>query len=136
MEALRKNNLITPKQFDEEIEWTWFYLWHHEGRRARHGASMMAPDYAHWHGMYEVAERFYQELIPQAREIAEHAAEQGNQEGAEKVEQTIQEILNRPEHQWFEEGKTPPAAENAAMRPAREAAASAVAGNPVKPDKS
>ena len=34
---------------------------------------MMAPDYTHWHGMYEVAERFYMELIPQAREIVEHA---------------------------------------------------------------
>ena len=73
MGAAGKNGLRTPTQFDEEIEWTWFYLWHHEGRRARHGASMMAPDYTHWHGMYEVAERFYMELIPQAREIAEHA---------------------------------------------------------------
>src|SRR5690606_21474755 len=77
MKALQDNELITPTQFDEEIEWTWFYLWHHEGRRARHGASMMAPDYTHWHGMYEVAERFYQHLIPQAREIARHAAENG-----------------------------------------------------------
>ncbi|MEX2188938.1 MAG: multiheme c-type cytochrome, partial [Pirellulales bacterium] len=57
MAALREAKLITPQEFDDEIEWTWFYLWHHEGRRARHGASMMAPDYAHWHGMYEVAER-------------------------------------------------------------------------------
>ena len=76
MKALETTGLITKTQFDEEIEWTWFYLWHHEGRRARHGASMMAPDYAHWHGMYEVAERFYQQLIPQAREIADHAAEE------------------------------------------------------------
>ena len=64
MNALQAEGLITPTQFDDEIEWTWFYLWHHEGRRARHGASMMAPDYTHWHGMYEVAERFYMELIP------------------------------------------------------------------------
>ena len=67
---------------------------------------MMAPDYAHWHGMYEVAERFYQELIPQAREIAEHAAEEGNEEAAEKVEATIEEILARPEHKWFQEEKS------------------------------
>ena len=59
MKLLAEKGLRTKKDFDEEIEWTWFYLWHHEGRRARHGASMMAPDYAHWHGMYEVAERFY-----------------------------------------------------------------------------
>jgi hypothetical protein len=77
MGALVQNDLRTPTNFDEEIEWTWFYLWHHEGRRARHGASMMAPDYTHWHGMYEVAERFYMELIPQAREIIEHARETG-----------------------------------------------------------
>ena len=90
--------------FDEEIEWTWFYLWHHEGRRARHGASMMAPDYAHWHGMYEVAERFYMEFIPQAREIAEHAKEEGNDK-ADDVLSLIDEILARPEHEWFESKK-------------------------------
>jgi hydroxylamine dehydrogenase len=100
MKALRKDNLITETQFDEEIEWTWFYLWHHEGRRARHGAAMMAPDYAHWHGMFEVAERFYQELIPQAREIAKHAAEEGKEEGAAAVNKVIDEILARPEHEW------------------------------------
>lgn len=102
MAALRDGKLITAAEFDEEIEWTWFYLWHHEGRRARHGASMMAPDYAHWHGMYEVAERFYQQLIPQAREIAEHAEQEGKASEAEAVRRTIDEILARPEHQWYE----------------------------------
>jgi hypothetical protein len=105
MTALAENGLVTKVQFDEEIEWTWFYLWHHEGRRARHGASMMAPDYAHWHGMYEVAERFYQELIPQAREIAEHAAASGKTDAAQNVLNVIDEMLARPEHQWFEQAK-------------------------------
>ncbi len=105
MASLRENELITATQFDEEIEWTWFYLWHHEGRRARHGASMMAPDYAHWHGMYEVAERFYQELIPQARELAEHAEEDGKSQAAEAVRGVIDEILSRTEHEWFEQEK-------------------------------
>jgi hypothetical protein len=100
MAALQSNDMLTPTQFDEEIEWTWFYLWHHEGRRARHGASMMAPDYAHWHGMYEVAERFYMELIPQARELAAHAAEEGRGEQADAVNAVIDEILARPEHAW------------------------------------
>ncbi len=100
MAALKEQELITKPDFDEEIEWTWFYLWHHEGRRARHGASMMAPDYAHWHGMYEVAERFYVELIPQAREITEHAEAEGKTEQAQAVNQLIDEILARPEHQW------------------------------------
>lgn len=116
MTALREQGLITPAEFDEEIEWTWFYLWHHEGRRARHGASMMAPDYAHWHGMYEVAERFYMELIPQAREIADHAAEAGQQEQAQNVRRVIDEILARPEHQWFERER---GAGNAGAAPGR-----------------
>jgi hydroxylamine dehydrogenase len=111
MAVLKEGGLLTKVQFDEEIEWTWFYLWHHEGRRARHGASMMAPDYAHWHGMFEVAERFYQELIPQAREIAEHAAAEGKTEAAEAVEKAIDDILSRPEHQWFEKGDPPPTEE-------------------------
>ncbi len=105
--ALRKNDLLTKTEFDEEIEWTWFYLWHHEGRRARHGASMMAPDYAHWHGMFEVAERFYMKLIPQAREITKHAAESGKGEQSASVNAVIDEILSRPEHQWQDSGKKP-----------------------------
>ncbi len=110
MKVLADQGLTTKTQFDEEIEWTWFYLWHHEGRRARHGAAMMAPDYAHWHGMYEVAERFYQQLIPQAREIAEHARENGKVEQADAVEKVINDILARPEHAWIEPPAGTPAA--------------------------
>ena len=43
---------------------------------------MMSPDYAHWHGMFEVAERFYMQLMSQAREIAEKAAADGMAEQA------------------------------------------------------
>ena len=116
MDVLKEQKLLTKISFDEEIEWTWFYLWHHEGRRARHGASMMAPDYAHWHGMYEVAERFYQELIPQAREIAHHAAEEGREEQAKAVLEVIQQILDRPEHEWFESAKKLAAEGQASIR--------------------
>jgi hypothetical protein len=101
---LRKQGLLTPTEFDEQIEWTWFYLWHHEGRRARHGASMMAPDYTHWHGMFEVAERFYMELVPEARELAENARSAGKGDAARAVDQVLDAILARPEHSWFEEG--------------------------------
>ncbi len=96
MGALKAQKLLTPTQFDEEIEWTWFYLWHHEGRRARHGAAMMAPDYAHWHGMFEVADRFYMHLIPQAQEIAQQAEEQGKTEAANAVRAVIGGILRVP----------------------------------------
>jgi len=108
MDELKRQGLLTATPFDEEIEWTWFYLWHHEGRRSRHGASMMAPDYAHWHGTYEVAERFYQGLIPQAREIADHARAQGKTAEADALTTVIEDILARPEHAWFEQEKTKP----------------------------
>ena len=105
MKTLRAQNLLSKTEFDEEIEWTWFYLWHHEGRRARHGASMMAPDYAHWHGMYEVADRFYMQLIPQARELADRAEKVGKKSEAEATRKFIDELLQRPEHSWFEKEK-------------------------------
>jgi hypothetical protein len=104
MTGLYQNGLITKTQFDEEVEWTWFYLWHHEGRRARHGASMMAPDYTHWHGMYEVADRFYMKLIPQVREIIKHAAEGGKEAEAKAAQAILDGVLSRPEHIWFTQG--------------------------------
>ncbi len=101
MNELYRQGLVAKGQFRDEIEWTWFYLWHHEGRRARHGAAMMAPDYAHWHGMYEVAEDFYMKLIPQARELAARAASQGKAAQAKAVNAVIDQILAKPEHSWF-----------------------------------
>lgn len=112
MKALADQGLVTKTQFDEEIEWTWFYLWHHEGRRARHGASMMAPDYAHWHGMFEVGERFYKEMVPQVREIVKHAEENGKTAEAKAVSDVLEGILKRPEHAWFSEGKPMPVPSN------------------------
>ena len=56
--TLRKKKLLTPRPFDEEFEWDFWLLWHHEGRRMRMGASMMGPDYAWWHGAHEVKMRF------------------------------------------------------------------------------
>jgi hypothetical protein len=50
--------LSRTKYFDEKLEWEFYELWHHEGRRARMGAAMMAPDYAWWHGFYELKHRF------------------------------------------------------------------------------
>ena len=65
---------------------------------------MMAPDYTQWHGMFEVAERFYMELIPQAREITAAAAKTGRADAARRVNAVIDEILARPEHQWLSKG--------------------------------
>ena len=59
--------LSKERYFDEPLEWAFYEFWHHEGRRARMGTAMMAPDYAWWHGFYELKHRF--------AEIEEMAAE-------------------------------------------------------------
>ena len=53
--------------------------------RARHGASMMGPDYTHWHGMYEVSKHFYTKFLP---EVVQAAAEK-SPEMKEKYERIV-----------------------------------------------
>jgi len=91
----------------ELINLIYFYLWHHEGRRARHGAAMLAPDYVHWEGMFEVAHRFYFEMVPQIKDLIKKALENDNKKGANKVQVKLDEILNSEMHRWFL-GKKPP----------------------------
>ncbi len=66
---------------------------------------MMAPDYAHWHGMFEVAQRFYEEFIPQAEAICEKAEKEGKKDEAAAARKTIDEVLSRPEHEWYLKNK-------------------------------
>lgn len=92
MTALQDAKKLTPTPFDEEIEWTFYRLWHHEGRRARMGASMQGPDFVQWHGFFEVAENFYMKFLPQARAAAK---------GDPKVLAAIQAVLDDPRHAWL-----------------------------------
>ncbi|HBR18304.1 MAG TPA: cytochrome C552 [Deltaproteobacteria bacterium] len=85
MEKLKAAGKITPTPFDDKIEWTFYELWHHEGRRARMGASMMGPDFTQWHGFYEVAKHFYTKFIPELTELDPKLA---------------QEIMAKEEHKW------------------------------------
>ena len=104
IKILKENGLITQTPFDEDVEWTWWEIWHHEGRVARHGASMMAPDYTHWHGLYEVAKHWYSKFIPELREIAEkslHSDDPAIVAGGTKLAAAIEELLARPEHSWY-----------------------------------
>ena len=68
MEQLYADGKLTKTPFDEKLEWTYYELWHHQGRRARMGTAMMGPDYTQWHGFYEVAKNFYNEFLPEAEE--------------------------------------------------------------------
>jgi hydroxylamine dehydrogenase len=97
--------LMKKTKFSNKIDFTWFELWHHEGRRARHGASMMGPDYAHWHGMYEVSRNFYHEFIPELEELIEkgkHSKKAETISAAKKLEQKLDEILKSDNHKWFQ----------------------------------
>lgn len=69
MTKLTAAGKLTKIPFDVKIKWTYYELWHHQGRRARMGASMMGNDYVQWHGMYEVAKIFYGEFLPEAEEL-------------------------------------------------------------------
>jgi hypothetical protein len=66
-----KGLLDNSRYFDEELEVEFYELWHHEGRRARFGAAMMAPDYSWWHGFYECKKR-YVGFMKEGNEMLEH----------------------------------------------------------------
>lgn len=96
--------LMKPVAFGNKLDWIWFELWHHEGRRARHGVSMMGPDITHWHGTYEIAKHFYTEFIPELEELVEKGHTSGNPEqvkAAEALAAKIDEVLNHNNHRWF-----------------------------------
>jgi hydroxylamine dehydrogenase len=67
---------VSKVPFDSRIKWTYFELWHHQGRRSRMGASMMGNDYVQWHGFYEVAQIFYGEFLPEAEALLPGVTEQ------------------------------------------------------------
>jgi hypothetical protein len=107
MDDLRADGVLEPDApFEHRVQWVFWELWHHEGRRARHGASMMGPDYTHWHGMYEVAKHFYVKFLPA---VIKAAAEAGP-EMREKWEGKVEEILAQEEHAWMK-GLSPEEAE-------------------------
>ncbi len=91
MNMIQEKNLLEyPASFANAIEWTYWELWHHEGRRGRMGASMMGPDYTWWHGIYEVIKHFYFKFIPDARAY-------GDPEVNAYIENLLQDT---PMHQW------------------------------------
>ena len=53
LDDLRAAGLLGTKPLAYPIDFKYFELWHHEGRRARSGAVMGGADYVNWHGIYE-----------------------------------------------------------------------------------
>jgi hydroxylamine dehydrogenase len=97
MNELYQAKKLTAAPMDEKLEWTYFELWHHEGRRARIGASMSGPDYAWWHGIYDVAKNFYTHFIPEVKQVA----------GEPLATQLLEKyVYSQPGHKWVKEGMT------------------------------
>jgi hypothetical protein len=107
MDDLKADGVLNPAApFEHRVQWVFWELWHHEGRRARHGASMMGPDYTHWHGMYEVAKHYYLEFLPAVVE----AAATKSPELEEKYRNRVDQMLTAEEHRWIK-GLNPEEAE-------------------------
>ncbi len=112
--------LIKGPKFSNKIDFIWFELWHHEGRRARMAASMMGPDITHWEGTYDLGKNFYTELVPELKELIEHGmhGSADDVKAAKNLQRVMSEVLNHDSHKWFL-GKMSKAA--AAKRKARQA---------------
>lgn len=74
VDALRADGLLTPKPFDEAIEFLTFDYWHYYGRTAKHGAFMGGADFVQWHGNYELTAKMTElrEMADALREAAGH----------------------------------------------------------------
>ena len=97
--AIRKELMdkgkISKADFDDKLDWIYWELWHHEGRRARHGAAMSGPDYAWWHGIYDVAKNFYTEFLPEVKSVA----------GPEMYNELVKTYLDPDvRHEWYTKG--------------------------------
>ena len=96
--------LLKPAKFSNHLDWIWFELWHHEGRRMRMGASMMAPDVTHWEGSYEVAKHFYNKFLDEIKHLIHKGEKSGDakqQKAARALHAKMMEILNTDDHKWY-----------------------------------
>jgi hypothetical protein len=89
-------------KFAQMIDYTWFELWHHEGRRVRHAASMQAPDYTQWHGNYDLAKHWYGKYVPELEEVIEEGKHKGGKAAklAAELEEMLTKITNNEDHKW------------------------------------
>ena len=96
--------LLKPAKFSNKIDWIWFELWHHEGRRARHAAAMMGPDYTHWHGTYDLAKHFYTKMVPELEYLIGKgmaSKDAKKVQAAKDLQAKLDETLNSDDHKWY-----------------------------------
>ncbi len=67
-ELYKNGGLDRTRLVDEPLEIEADEFWRREGRRAKMGAAMMAPDYTWWHGFYEL-KKHYSEIKARAVQL-------------------------------------------------------------------
>jgi len=60
--ALEAKGLLGKDPWQDGFQELYYFLWHHTGRRARQGAAMNGPDYAHWHGFFQM-QQVYKDMV-------------------------------------------------------------------------
>ncbi len=54
---LAEAGLLKDNPWEDGFMTLHYHIWHHEGRRARQGAMMGAPDWSHWHGFFMLQQK-------------------------------------------------------------------------------
>ena len=60
VDGLRKDGLLNGPPFSQPIDFTYFDLWHYDGRTSKHGAFMGGADFVQWHGNYPMLQKMVQ----------------------------------------------------------------------------
>jgi hypothetical protein len=66
--SLKKDGMLSGPPFSQPVDFTFFDLWHYDGRTAKHGAFMGGADFVQWHGNYPMLAKTVQ-LRTQADEL-------------------------------------------------------------------
>jgi hypothetical protein len=54
VDGLRADGSLAGPPFTHPIDFTYFNLWHYDGRTSKHGAFMGGADFVQWHGNFEL----------------------------------------------------------------------------------
>jgi hypothetical protein len=60
VDSLHKDGALTGPPFSNPIDFTYFDLWHYDGRTSKHAAFMGGADFVQWHGNYGLLEKTVQ----------------------------------------------------------------------------
>jgi hypothetical protein len=73
VDGLHKDGTLSGPPFTHTIDFTYFNMWHYDGRTSKHGAFMGGADFVQWHGNFELLSKTV-ELQHEAEELRrEHA---------------------------------------------------------------